>query len=65
MHEERVVKCWHCDQYDCLYVEKEFAWQPFLCEKKRKMCRPLDDVCDQFALRKGLHTDKWYPGKEG
>lgn len=63
MQKNDTVKCWHCEQCDCLYAERDFAWQPFLCETQRMMRLPQDDVCEQFVLRKGLHTNKRYPGK--
>lgn len=64
MHSEQRVTCWYCEQFDYAYMEDTVWGKPFFCKRNNETRRMNDAICDGFALRKGLHTGKWYPGKE-
>lgn len=65
MQEWEVVTCGYCEQNTRVFTESENGWEipTFFCRPCERMRRYTDPICEQFGLRWGLHTDKWYPGK--
>lgn len=62
-----IVTCVYCEHHARKYTSEKLdfieANQGF-CRKenKRRMCQ--DEICSFFKLKSGMHTFKWYPGKD-
>ena len=62
------VTCWYCEHYDILYrmfVKNYVDSDLGVCNKKKECRAKEQKICENFKLRQGLHTLKWYPGKNG
>ena len=60
------VTCFYCEYFDCLYKMEypDFKLVNFGLCNHIENCRHInDDICNNFKLRQGLHTKKWYPSK--
>ena len=60
------VTCIYCEYFNPLYTfyYPEYTMSPFgLCELKSNCRKQNARICDNFKLRRGMHTSKWYPNK--
>ena len=61
-----VVTCGYCVGNPMVTCDEHIPWgdKPTFYCTVRHLARCYDDpVCEQFSLRPGTHTAKWYPGK--
>ena len=60
-----VCTCAYCDYFKLAeYYEGGELVKIGICRKHEKLCEIFDEICDDFAILKGLHTNKRYPKKE-
>ncbi len=62
------VDCSYCEFFDFLYKMRYPTYIMFeygVCNKKEKCRSRKAHICENFKLRQGLYTKKWYPGKKG
>ena len=61
------VTCWYCDYYELFYKYENDTFKNTdfgFCKTKEKCRKGTAHICDNFILRQGLFTKKWYPNKE-
>lgn len=57
--------CKYCEYY--IQVENYsdyFLIQRGICRKHDILRKPEAELCNYFILKSGVHTKKWYPGKD-
>ena len=57
------VKCWCCEHYD-IFDEKALSMPEFyaaICNITDTLAYAQSDVCPEFILRQGLHTNRLIP----
>ncbi len=61
------VTCFYCEYFECLYTLNftDYVLSEFgICAHKEKCRKANLTTCEEFKLRTGLHTVRWYPGKK-
>ena len=63
---ENSCPCCYCEHYIQL-IDKSFYFPDHkgLCNKHKVIRLKYDNLCEDFILISGIHTDKWYPNKKG
>ncbi len=62
------VTCSYCEYFDYFYLLRytDYIMSQFgLCSYKDKCLQQNACICENFKLRQGLYTSKWYPDKKG
>lgn len=60
------VTCCYCEFFECLYTLKYPNYNLSTygeCRKLNKCVEQNSAICEEFRLRQGLHTKRWYPNK--
>lgn len=56
--------CGYCEYFKLVEYEKDYPFiQKGICQKHDQLRHPYDKLCDDFVLKLGIHTEKWYPKK--
>lgn len=62
-----IVDCSYCDNFTFLPLkEKRYYRCEDLgyCKLKKETFKSNHEICIYFKLLQGMHTKKWYPGKD-
>ncbi len=58
-------KCVYCKHYFAVQYENDyFVIDRGICKKYDILRKPEGNICDNFTLKSGIYTKKWYPNKE-
>ena len=66
-NEREVVTCMYCAQYAMRHVMEDYYFPKAnegICKLYNKEIYGTDAICDNFKIKSGYYTPKWYPGKE-
>ena len=56
--------CAYCAHFELFeYIENNRIIQKGYCIKHSDFRELYDVICEEFVLKKGVHTEKWYPQK--
>jgi len=61
-----VVTCSYCEHHEFEYDERTciIRWNETAYCKKKNIKRELqEEICDEFVIKRGMFTQKWYPGE--
>ena len=62
--EKNACPCAYCDYFKPFeYEERNHTIQTGICLKKDIMREPWEILCEDFILKAGVYTQKWYPNK--
>lgn len=63
---EDVCPCCYCEHYIPL-IDKSFYFPEHngLCNKHKVIRLCNDNLCEDFILKSGIHTKRWYPKQNG
>ena len=57
--------CAYCDHFKLAeYYEGGVIVKQGICRNHEKLCEICDEICDDFVLLQGLHTNKVHPKNE-
>ena len=61
---ENSCPCAYCKFFKVFeYYENNITLQKGVCVKHNLIRELCDELCEDFILKEGVHTQKWYPGK--
>ncbi len=67
MSKKTCATCVYCEHHEWIYTEEKGFFENFssgFCHKRKIAKGVNEQICRYFQLKKGLHTQKWYPGKK-
>ncbi|MBQ3088109.1 MAG: hypothetical protein IJC36_00575 [Clostridia bacterium] len=62
---ENACPCAYCEYFKIIeYEQSNVTVQNGFCLKRKDFRELCDNLCEKFVLKKGVHTQKWYPQKD-
>lgn len=63
--EQNTCPCAYCKYFKLFeYNDAFFAIQNGVCKRHNLICALSDQICEDFVLKSGIYTSKWYPNKK-
>lgn len=57
--------CAYCEYFKLVEYEKGYLnIQKGICRKHDIIRELYDEICEDFILKSGIYTEKWYPNKK-
>ena len=63
--QENACPCAYCEYFKLVEYKKDYSIiQKGICRKHDLLREPCDELCEDFILKSGVYTKKWYPNKK-